>query len=106
MAIKSSFTVPAGFDVAGTSISPVKNVSSIKLDAPVAIQAYCRVEKLIEQKTSASFDVGYYDADVKKRIASKSFMFTPDMTDGAKNYRAQAYEHLKTLPEFSGAIDC
>lgn len=106
MALKNSFTVPAGFDVAGTSLSPVKDASTIKLNKPIQIQAYCRVEKLIEQKTSIAFDLGYYDADAKKRISSKAFVFAPNMADDTKNYRAQAYEHLKTLEEFSGAVDC
>ena len=26
--------------------------------------------------------------------------------NGSKNFVAQVYEHLKTLPEFAGAIDC
>jgi hypothetical protein len=26
--------------------------------------------------------------------------------DGSKNFFAQVYEHLKTLPEFSGAANC
>jgi len=30
--------------------------------------------------------------------------FVPDMS--GKNFIAQTYEHLKTLPEFAGAQDC
>jgi hypothetical protein len=37
-------------------------------------------------------------------VSHKEYVFTPSM-DG-KNFIAQAYEHLKTLPEFSGATDC
>ena len=32
------------------------------------------------------------------------FQFTPDL-ESADNFIKQAYEYLKTLPEFSGAID-
>jgi hypothetical protein len=32
------------------------------------------------------------------------YKFAPNL-DGA-NFIKQAYEHLKTLPEFSGATDC
>jgi hypothetical protein len=35
---------------------------------------------------------------------NKTYEFSPDMN--GKNFIAQAYEHLKTLPEFAGAIDC
>ena len=41
------------------------------------------------------------DGDV---IDRKEYTFAPNL-DGA-NFIAQAYEHLKTLPEFEGAIDC
>jgi hypothetical protein len=37
-------------------------------------------------------------------IERKVYEFTPNL-EGA-NFIAQAYDHLKTLPEFSGAIDC
>jgi hypothetical protein len=106
MALKNLFTVPAGFDVAGTSLSPIKDAKAIKLNNPIQIQAYCRVDKLIEQKTNIAFDLGYYDADAKKRISSKAFVFVHDMADNAKNYRSQAYNYLKTLDEFSNAVDC
>jgi hypothetical protein len=32
------------------------------------------------------------------------YSFAPDLN--GKNFIAQAYEHLKTLPEFAGATDC
>lgn len=35
---------------------------------------------------------------------AKQYQFQPSM-DGA-NFIKQAYEHLKTLPEFQNAIDC
>jgi hypothetical protein len=34
----------------------------------------------------------------------KKYEFVSDMN--GKNFIAQAYEHLKTLPEFASAIDC
>jgi hypothetical protein len=34
----------------------------------------------------------------------KQFVFAPNL-DGP-NFIKQAYEHLKTLPEFDGAVDC
>jgi hypothetical protein len=37
-------------------------------------------------------------------IDQTEYRFNPTL-DG-KNFIAQAYEYLKTLPEFSGAIDC
>jgi hypothetical protein len=37
-------------------------------------------------------------------VLNKSYAFVPNL-DG-RNFIAQAYEHLKTLPEFAGATDC
>lgn len=34
----------------------------------------------------------------------KHYSFTPDLK--GTNFIKQAYEHLKTLPEFEGAVDC
>lgn len=41
------------------------------------------------------------DGDV---FETKLYGFFHDLN--GKNFIAQAYEHLKTLPEFSGATDC
>jgi hypothetical protein len=34
-----------------------------------------------------------------------SYNFQPDLSDGAANHIKQAYEYLKTLPEFADAIN-
>jgi hypothetical protein len=39
-----------------------------------------------------------------EKTIGKSFNFAPNME--GRNFIAQAYEHLKTLPEFAGATDC
>jgi hypothetical protein len=42
--------------------------------------------------------------DKQIKIASEQYSFVPEMKNS--NFIAQAYEHLKTLPEFAGATDC
>ena len=37
--------------------------------------------------------------------ATKSFEFTPSVAEGSENTIKQAYEYLKTLPEFADAVD-
>jgi len=80
-----------------------KTVSTIHgLDA---INAYHRVEGIfIEGKASIRFYVrSYKKTDLPffdEKVVSAAYNF-----DG-KNPIAQAYEHLKTLPEFAGATDC
>jgi hypothetical protein len=44
-------------------------------------------------------------ADDKLQM-QKHYKFTASVSDGSQNFIAQAYDHLKTLPEFAGATDC
>jgi hypothetical protein len=37
---------------------------------------------------------------------NKQYQVSVSVETGALNFIAQVYEHLKTLPEFVGAIDC
>jgi len=55
-------------------------------------------------KEKVSIQVFTYKEANELLIESKSFSFTPNL-DG-ENFIKQGYEHLKTLPEFAGAIDC
>jgi acyl-CoA thioesterase len=68
----------------------------------VAKNAYWKVQKVLGDKALISAEVV---AIVNGKVVDTiSASFVPDM-DG-KNFIAQAYDHLKTLPEFSGATDC
>lgn len=65
---------------------------------------YVRVSSVIGTKSLVRFVV-----DVSHDMASPSvhrmeYSFVPDMDGG--NFIRQAYVHLKSLPEFSAAIDC
>ena len=68
--------------------------------------AYWRVEQVTATKIQAQFVVtaNKQDGDSFTQVANKRYSFTPKL-DG-RNFIAQAYEHLKTLPEFTGAADC
>ena len=37
---------------------------------------------------------------------NKNYEFTASVESGSLNFIAQAYQYLKTLPEFAGAVDC
>jgi hypothetical protein len=67
--------------------------------------AYFRVESVIvHSKTEMQFSLrGYVSVD-KPAFDNKSFSCKYDI-EGA-NVHTQAYEYLKTLPEFEGATDC
>ena len=66
--------------------------------------AYQRVENVKLRKTTMEFQVSVYSDVAKNAFTHKSYACAYDL-DGA-NPIAQAYAHLKTLPEFSGATDC
>jgi hypothetical protein len=66
--------------------------------------AYCKVNKQEGTKNIVYFDVTFLTQKDGQKIGSEIYQFTPDLS-GA-NFIAQAYEHLKTLPEFAGAEDC
>ncbi len=67
--------------------------------------AYLRVDRLEGGKNKMTVYLSFYKTPESKRnLVSKTYNFEPDL-NGA-NFLAQAYTHLKTLPEFAGAVDC
>jgi len=67
-----------------------------------AENVYYKVEQVSGNKERVEFTIrGYKDG---AHIDSFSAEFQPSMDGG--NYIQQAYLHAKTLPEFSGAVDC
>ena len=64
---------------------------------------YLRVGDFQGSKSGISFVLSYY-ADVNEvSVKEETFSFVPDMDS---NFIAQAYNHLKTLPDFANAVDC
>lgn len=71
----------------------------IKID-----NAYGKISKIAGNKNSIEFFVNWkkdMNSDVFKSVR---YDFVPNLE--GKNFIAQAYEHLKSLPEFAGATDC
>jgi hypothetical protein len=69
------------------------------------IDAYHRVENLrLDEKDKMAFAVRSYASKEKPFFAEQIFG-CDYLLDGA-NPIAQAYAHIKTLPEFAGAADC
>jgi len=66
--------------------------------------AYVRIDKVNGSKNAMNASVGFYKDNAEgELIKAEGFAFTPTLDS---NFIAQAYAHLKTLPEFAGAIDC
>jgi len=65
--------------------------------------SYIRVESLSGNKNEMTAIVVTHTSDKSRTIKSGEYTFTPDLT--GNNFIAQAYAHLKTLPEFASATD-
>lgn len=78
---------------------------NIRLVGDVKISSYVKVLSVSGGKNSVTADVLYIkDNKDGEFIKHDFFSFTPDMNGG--NFIQQAYQHLKSLPDFSGAVDC
>jgi hypothetical protein len=71
--------------------------------------AYVRVDRISGGKTGLEIETNAYlsaeaAAQGKASIVRFANLMTPALEEG--NFIQQAYEYLKTLPEFEGAEDC
>jgi hypothetical protein len=70
------------------------------------VNAYHKVMSVkIENKTSMAFSVGVF-VDAAKEIPAQAISYFCDYDLNGGNALNQAYNHLKSLPEFVGAVDC
>jgi hypothetical protein len=67
-------------------------------------ELYIKVETVYGDKNNIRVLVTFKNQKTEEHLMHREYSFTPNLDAG--NFIAQAYEHLKTLPEFSGAIDC
>ena len=71
----------------------------------IADKAYCKVQNVqISNKSKLNFSVSFSKAKDSPQFDNKGYSCAYDL-DGSNPIK-QAYQHLKTLPEFAGAIDC
>jgi hypothetical protein len=70
----------------------------------VVSEAYIRIESANVAKDKVTFTVCSYADKEKPFFDSKVFSCAYDIS--GSNPIKQAYVHLKTLPEFTGAVDC
>jgi hypothetical protein len=77
----------------------------VPLIGPTEFNAYVKVITVGGSKEVMTIALQYLkDSSIGELIQTKSFDFSPDL-DGPNPIK-QAYLHLKTLPEFSNAVDC
>ena len=67
--------------------------------------AYIRVDQISGDKNKVSCNVNFYkSSNEKTSFKGDIYKFKPNLS--GENFIAQAYEYLKTMPEFAGATDC
>jgi hypothetical protein len=66
--------------------------------------AYIKVMIAGGSKAEATASLSYFDQKDGSVFKQAVVSFAPSMDRG--NFIKQAYDHLKTLPEFAGATDC
>lgn len=70
----------------------------------VCDSAYWRVDELVGNKQLIAFNANAYVSSEGPMLYSSRFEFIPNLN--GPNFIQQAYEYLKTLPEFADAVDC
>jgi hypothetical protein len=81
-----------------TSLGRIENGSQ-----HISFSAYIKVLSIVGTKNNLRVLVGF-TSDEKQ--LTKQYDIPMSVEDGSANFIKQAYEYLKTLPEFSGATDC
>lgn len=72
----------------------------------VDFEAYIKVSYVSTAKETGSFQISYINKNNGLVVKEEDILFSPDFSDTGLNIWKQAYEHLKTLPEFADAVDC
>lgn len=65
---------------------------------------YVKVSNVAGCKSSVTVEFCVFSADKQRCYFTETRIFTPEM--GGKDFIAQAYAYLKSLPEFNTAVDC
>lgn len=79
--------------------------TALPIVGETVVDAYIKVESYSGDKDNTNALVVYKkEASNGEFIRSDVYSFNLDLN--GSNVVAQAYEHLKTLPEFADAVDC
>lgn len=72
---------------------------------PVTVaECYIKVSMVEVNKSNGMANVSFFDKPNGKLLQTKIYPVPHDLN--GSNALMQSYNHLKTLPEFAGAIDC
>lgn len=94
MALQKTMTFPC-------KVKKVTDFGSFAEDGTMSLSdAYIKVESVEGSKERVVAFVSFNSPD---GVGNQSYVFPPNLN--GLNFIKQAYEHLKTLPEFAGATD-
>lgn len=94
------------FENTVTYVNPVDSSDEIS-KTNIHPVAYVMVSDIHGTKEWLTADVVIYADETKeKAVSRKSYSFVPSTGDGSDNFIRQAYLHIKSLDEFTGAEDC
>lgn len=65
---------------------------------------YIKVSSVSVTQQNINATVVYMRDKMGKILNTETFYFTPDLQ--GENFIKQAYQYIKTLPKFSGSVDC
>jgi len=91
--------------ISGTASLELSNNKKVSLgEQEHTYEAYVKVAHVTCSKDKCKADVYFLDKQNNIIYRSDSYTFSMDL-EGPNNIK-QAYEYLKTLPEFTDAVDC
>jgi len=90
MALQKTITLDNGLEVSNSYIR-IDALSGSKNSLTIQVNSYISIE---------------YFSDGKSFLNSNVYTFTPSVSDDSANFIKQGYVYLKTLSDFSDAIDC
>lgn len=99
MALQKSFSFTGIKSVSGDGFFIQYGEESVTTGA-----LYIKVTTVAGTKETLSASVSFTDNQSENVVAHKQYEFSLDL-EGSNPIR-QAYEYLKTLPEFADAVDC
>lgn len=102
MALKKDFSIPVAVDYSG--IQNAEEFGLSKKSNVVVKDAYIKVLNVTADKSTIEIRVSVSKGADDNAVHSLQYS-CPANLNGA-NFIKQAYEHLKTLQEFAGAVDC
>ena len=79
--------------------------TGVRLVGQVQVNAYIRVTYVAGSKNEVTANVTFHKDDANgEAFKAGNYKFSPDMN--GPNFIKQAYDYLKSLPEFANTQDC